>query len=376
MSRWIFPPHLPLLALFTFSLLAAPLWASPGIGWMDRLDASAATVPAWAKRIDARLALLEAGFDGELGVHVWKLGPERPDERYGWRDRETWYLASLIKVPVAIELMARIEAGSASLDDRLVLRESDYVDGAGPTNWASPGSDLSLRELLESMLMVSDNTASDMLIDFLGLDSVNRRAQSLVTEPAGLGPITTLVDVRRHVYSQLHPDAFGLTGLDFIELRKLESDDHRFQWLARRLGVAPGALQLPSLDDAFRAYYGTDLNAGRLDAFAELLAALGEGRALGGDATGELLAILSRTSSGERRLKAGLGRDIRFAHKTGTQHRRACDAGIATHGEGSARRRAVIVACTRGVLNVARSEQMLAAVGRALYESGVFVDAP
>ncbi|AMD00519.1 serine hydrolase [Halomonas chromatireducens] len=376
MSRWILPPHLPLLALFAFSLLAAPLWAASGAGWTDRLEASVATVPAWAKRLDARLALLEAGFDGELGVHIWKLDNAGQEARYGWRDREPWYLASLVKVPVAIELMARVEAGSATLDDRLVLYESHYVDGAGPTNWAAPGSELTLRELLEPMLTVSDNTASDMLIDFLGLDSVNRRAQSLVKDPDGLGPITTLVDVRRHVYRQLHPDAFGLTGLDFIELRKLESDEQRLRWLARWLGVAHDSLQLTSLDDAFQAYYATDLNAGRLDAFADLLAALGEGRALGDEATAELLAILSRTSSGERRLKAGMGRDIRFAHKTGTQHRRTCDAGIASQGEESARQRAVIVACTRGVLNVARSEQMLAAVGRALYESGVFLDAP
>ena len=367
---------MPLLALFAFSLLAAPLWAASGAGWTDRLDASVATVPAWAKRLDARLALLEAGFDGELGVHIWKLDNAGQEARYGWRDRETWYLASLVKVPVAIELMARVEAGSASLDDRLALRRSDYVDGAGPTNWASPGSELSLRELLEPMLTVSDNTASDMLIHFLGLVSVNRRAQSLVTEPAGLGPITTLVDVRRHVYSQLHPDAFGLTGLDFIELRKLESDEQRLRWLARRLGIERDSLQLPSLEEAFRAYYATDLNAGRLDVFAELLVALGEGRALGAEATAELLAILSLTRSGERRLKAGLGRDIRFAHKTGTQHRRACDAGIASHGQGSARQRAVVVACTRGMLNAARSEQRLAAVGRAIYESGVFSEVP
>ncbi|EWG97978.1 serine hydrolase [Halomonas sp. BC04] len=373
MLRWISPPSLFLPAL-VLALLLTPL--SSEADWRQRVETRMTSPPVWMERLDARLALLEAGFGGELGVYVWMLGNEGPEARYGWRDRETWYLASLIKVPVAIELMARVEAGSASLDDRLVLRQSDYVDGAGPTNWASPGSELSLRELLEPMLTVSDNTASDMLIDFLGLVSVNRQAQSLVHDPDGLGPITTLVDVRRHVYSQLHPDAFGLTGLDFIELRELESDEQRLRWFARRLGIERDSLQLPSLEEAFRAYYATGLNGGRLDAFAELLVALGEGRALGTEATAELLAILSRTSSGERRLKAGLGRDIRFAHKTGTQHRRACDAGIASHGEGSAPQRAVVVACTRGVLDVARSEQMLAAVGRAIYESGLFSDVP
>ena len=261
-----------------------------------------------------------------------------------------------------------------TLDERLVLYESDYVDGAGPTNWAPPGAELTLRQLLEAMLTASDNTASDMLIRRLGLEAVNRRAQALAPKAGasgGLGPITPLVEVRRHVYGGLHPRAVSLSGLDFIELRKRASDAARLDWLARRLEVPPEALRLPSLDAAFAAYYATDLNSGRLDAFADLLVALGEGRALGPAATASLLSVMARTSSGERRLKAGLGPGVRFAHKTGTQHRRVCDAGIAVRGEGAATRRAVIVACTRGELDLARNERVLAAVGRAVREVGL-----
>ncbi|PMR68527.1 serine hydrolase [Halomonas heilongjiangensis] len=323
--------------------------------------------PAWSARLEAKLAALEAGFDGELGVVVRPLGS---DERFGWRADESWYLASLIKVPVAIELMARVEAGEAALDERLVLHESDYVDGAGPTNWAPPGAELTLHQLLVAMLTVSDNTASDMLIRRLGLEAVNRRAQALAPGGESLGPITSLVDVRRHVYGGLHPRAVSLSGLDFIELRKRPSDAARLDWLARRLEVPHEALRWRSLDDAFAAYYATDLNSGRLDAFAELLAALGEGRALGPAATARLLSVMERTTSGERRLKAGLGPGVRFAHKTGTQHRRSCDAGIATLADGAGSHRVAIVACARGELNLARNEQVLAAVGRAIREVG------
>lgn len=293
-------------------------------------------------------------------------------DAFGWRDEEFWYLASLVKVPVAVELLARVEAGEVSLDDRLVLRRHDYVDGAGPTNWAPVGTELTLRTLLEAMLIVSDNTASDMLIQLLGLDAVNRRAAALVGPPGGLGPITTLVDVRRHAYAALHPAAFTLSGMDFIALRRHESDAERRAAFARRLGLTPGELQVESLDEAFRRYYATPYNSGRLDAFGELLASLAEGRALGPQGSAELLAVLARTSSGPRRLRAGLGRDIRLAHKTGTQHRRVCDAGIATRGMGDATRRVVIVACVRGELDLARSEQRLAAIGRAIREAGVF----
>ncbi|PMR75173.1 serine hydrolase [Billgrantia endophytica] len=358
------PAAMALLAVaFSVNAMAEPTW-------VDRLAPGGVQKPAWAERLEARLALLEAGFNGEIGLHVRELG--EGGARYGWRDGESWYLASLIKVPVAIELMARVEAGEASLDDRLVLLESDYVDGAGPTNWAPPGSEPRLRQLLEPMLIVSDNTASDMLIRHVGLDAVNRRARSLVADSRGLGPITTLEDVRRHVYAGLHPDAFALTGRDFIELRKHGNDAERLDWFIRRLGLAPEALRLPTLEAAFDAYYASDLNSGRLDSFGDLLAELGEGRALGAAASAELLSIMTRTTSGDRRLKSGFGSDVRFAHKTGTQHRRTCDAGIASHGQGDALRKVVVVACVRGESNVVRSESVMAGIGRAMREAGVF----
>ncbi|MFW3615437.1 serine hydrolase [Billgrantia antri] len=346
--------------------MALPTLAAAQPGWAEQVDAWAK--PPWAERLRARLALLEAGFDGEIGVHVRSL---ETGARYGWRDEKSWYLASLVKVPVAIELMARVEAGEMALEDRLTLLSSDYVDGAGSTNWAVPGSTLTLRQLLESMLVVSDNTASDMLMRHLGLDTVNARIRRL-TPAGGLGPITTLVDVRRHAYANLHPGAFQLSGMDFIEVRKRHGDAARVAWLRQRLGLAPQELLMSSIDEAFRRYYATDLNSGRLDAFADLLEALARGRALGPHATAELLAVMARASSGDRRLKAGLGHDIRLAHKTGTQHRLACDAGIATHGQGEEARRVVIVACVRGELDLARNEQMLAAVGRAVWEAGAF----
>lgn len=338
-------------------LLAGPLLALP-----------AAAGPAWGPELESRLAALEAEGDDELGLHLRVLG--EGGERFGWRDDETWYLASLIKVPVAVELLARVEAGELSLDETLVLRERDYVDGAGPTNWAESGAVLSLHELLEPMLTESDNTATDLLIARLGLAAVNDRAERLAG--SGLGPITTLLEVRHEAYGRLHPGARELTGMDFILLRQIEDDARRLDALAERLKVSRSALELPSLDAAFAAYYDGGLNAGRLDAFGELLAAIGEGRALGPAATARLLAIMAQTVSGEARLKAGFGPDIRFAHKTGTQHRRSCDAGIASRGEGVGERRMMVVACTRGERDIERSEATLREVGRAIRESGAF----
>ncbi|QJQ96976.1 serine hydrolase [Halomonas sp. PA5] len=337
----------------------------------------------WKSTLETRLAELEAGFPGEFGVYVQDLNT---DESYSWRGDEWWYLASLIKVPVAIEVFARIERGELALDDSLVLRQSDYVDGAGQTNWQAPGTPLLVEFLLEQMLTVSDNTASDMLIHHVGLEAINRRARSLISSSEEqaherLGEITTLVDVRRHLYGAMHPRAFELSGRDFIALRQAGNMAQRIEAFRIRLGVSRDALQMADMDQAFDAYEATGLNGGQLSAFGEMLASLSKGRALSPASTAELLSIMRRTRSGERRLKLGLPGELSFAHKTGTQHRRICDAGILTQDIApmglsppalqEPPPRVVIVTCTRGPLSGGRAEQALAEIGAAVRSSGV-----
>ncbi|BBI53464.1 hypothetical protein HORIV_58850 [Vreelandella olivaria] len=82
--------------------------------------------------------------------------------------------------------------------------------------------------------------------------------------------------------------------------------------------------------------------------------------------------VMERTSSGKQRLKAGLGSSISFAHKTGTQQRRSCDAGIAERDNADSATQGswVIVSCTRGPLAVSAHERALTRVGEALRDSG------
>ncbi|MBR9903921.1 MAG: serine hydrolase [Gammaproteobacteria bacterium] len=332
----------------------------------------------WQGDLTARLQAIEGVFEGELGVYVQNLAS---GEAYSWRADDPWYLASLIKIPVAAQVLAARQAGTLTLDERLTLARSDFVDGAGPTNWHDPGTPISIRYLMEQMITVSDNTASDMLIDRVGLDAVNQRARTMIAASGGnpdeIGPISKLVGVRQGVYGELHPDARALGGMDFIALRQ-HPVSQRGQALARALGVSTDTFTQPDYDHAFDAYEATGENVGTLSAFGDLLASLHhvqQGRAmddLDAEQRQTLLALMQRTRSGKQRLKAGLGSGISFAHKTGTQQRRSCDAGIAesdnvnTATEGPW----VIVSCTRGPLAVSAHERALASVGEALRYSG------
>lgn len=327
----------------------------------------------WQGDLTARLKAIEGVFEGELGVYVQNLAS---GEAFSWRADSPWYLASLIKIPVAAQVLAERQAGTLTLDERLSLAQSDFVDGAGPTNWHDPGTPISIRYLLEQMITVSDNTATDMLIDRVGLEAVNQRARMMIAASGGnpddIGSISKLVGVRQGVYGELHPDARALGGMDFIALRQ-HPVSQRAQALARALGVSTETFSQPDYDHAFDAYEATGENVGTLRAFGDLLASLHGGVVgLNAEQRQTLLTVMQGTRSGKRRLKAGLGSGVSFAHKTGTQQRRSCDAGIAerTDAETITQGPWVIVSCARGPAAVSAHERALARVGEALRYSG------
>ncbi len=328
---------------------------------------------AWQGDLTARLKAIEGVFEGELGVYVQNLAS---GEAFSWRADAPWYLASLIKIPVAAQVLAERQAGTLTLDERLTLSRSDFVDGAGPTNWHDPGTPISIRYLMEQMITVSDNTATDMLIDRVGLEAVNQRAGMMIAASGGnpddIGPISKLVGVRQGVYGELHPDARALGGMDFIALRQ-HPVSQRAQALARALGVSTASFTQPDYDHAFDAYEATGKNVGTLRAFGDLLASLDGGMDdLSTEQRQTLFAVMQGTRSGKRRLKAGLGSGVSLAHKTGTQQRRSCDAGIAERAnvETTTEGPWVIVSCARGPVAVSAHERALAKVGEALRYSG------
>lgn len=325
----------------------------------------------WQTRLESRLAAIDNdyrshGGNGEIGVHVRRLAD---GESVGYRDTERWYWASLVKVPVAVELLDRVSREEIDLDDTLTLETSDYVDGAGATNWAAPDSRIRLRTLLERMLIDSDNTATDMLMRRVGLEAVNRRARTLMD--AGVGPITTLVDVRRHVYEAFTPKAHALTGMQLIDLRQSDFGEPRLVRLAQLTDTDRQQFPHKSLAEAFAQYYATGLNAGRLDLYADMLKRIDEGNALAPGATTTLLSIMQRADTGGARLTAGFRESWPFAQKTGTQYARFCDAGIVNPRKPEA---VVIVTCLRGDPARGDANRTFQAIGAAIESSGVLTD--
>lgn len=322
--------------------------------------------PAWAAPLRERMQAAERRLGGRIGVFVHHLGR---DESFSWRGDEPWYLASGIKVPVAITVLQRVEDGTLALDAHVKLLASDYVDGAGQTNYQPPGTLLSIQWLIEQMIIHSDNTATDVLIRTVGLDEVNATAHALL-EDRGL-VITSLADVRRLVYAGFHVRAANLGSQELLALRRAPAGEARVQRLAQILQLSPDEFLLQDLDSAYDAYYASRVNAASLRDFGRMLAALADGLALGPEPTGWLLEVMTRVRTGDRRIKARLPDGTRFAHKTGTQHRRFCDLGIASTTVEGKPERVVIAACAAGGASLAAGERALRDVGAAVTASGV-----
>ncbi len=94
--------------------------------------------------------------------------------------------ASVIKLAVLAEVFRQEHAGSLSLGERIVLDEGNRVGGSGVLKDLSPGVALSVLDYATLMIVMSDNTATNMLIDRVGgVDAVNR----FVREQLGLETI-------------------------------------------------------------------------------------------------------------------------------------------------------------------------------------------
>ena len=87
--------------------------------------------------------------------------------------------ASTIKVPVMVEVFRQAQLGRLHLSDLVELGPEDQVTGSGVLQHMSPGIRLPVRDLVTLMIVVSDNAATNMLIDRVGVDAVNATMAAL-----------------------------------------------------------------------------------------------------------------------------------------------------------------------------------------------------
>ena len=123
-------------------------------------------------RLEHKIRAIADGVDGVVGVTIQDL---TTTERFALRGDTVFTQASAIKLPVLVELFRQVEQGRHGLDDLITLEENDVVPGSGVLQRLTPGSvRMTLRDVATLMVTVSDNTATNMIIDRVGMENVNQ----------------------------------------------------------------------------------------------------------------------------------------------------------------------------------------------------------
>ena len=88
--------------------------------------------------------------------------------------------ASLIKIPIAVALLFEIDKGNISWNKVLTLKKYHYALGTGYLRTRKAGTKIKVREVFKLMLTISDNTATNMIIDLLGgINGTNQKISKL-----------------------------------------------------------------------------------------------------------------------------------------------------------------------------------------------------
>ncbi len=136
---------------------------------------SAASVSA--ADLESRIAPLVKAHKGKVTVAVKHL---KTGESYYLNADEPMPTASLIKLPVMVETYWQASEKKVDLKKTLTLKKDDKVPGSGIlTQHFSDGATFPLRDAVRLMIVFSDNTATNMVLDQIGIPSTNERMAKL-----------------------------------------------------------------------------------------------------------------------------------------------------------------------------------------------------
>jgi beta-lactamase class A len=136
----------------------------------------AQTQTSSASSLDALVRAEITPFKGKVFLFAKNLDT---GATYSFNGDERVRTASTIKVAVMVEAFTRVAEGRAKWTDELVLTKAARYGGSGVLPELGDGLRLTLRDCVNLMMVISDNTATNMVLDYLTTDAVNARMNSL-----------------------------------------------------------------------------------------------------------------------------------------------------------------------------------------------------
>jgi beta-lactamase class A len=125
---------------------------------------------------DSRALSLAASYPHEIAFFAKNLATSKT---ISFAPEKLMPTASCIKLPMLVALFDKAERGEIDIEVPYVMKASDQVGGSGTLKHLSPGASLSLRDYAALMIILSDNTATNVVADAVGIDFINAKMKEL-----------------------------------------------------------------------------------------------------------------------------------------------------------------------------------------------------
>jgi beta-lactamase class A len=308
------------------------------------------TTDAALQRLEREIGRLAKTAGGVVGVSATHLETNR---RVSLNGAERYPMASTFKVPIAVQLLTRVDKGEIRLDQMVHFQPSDLHPGSGTLSdlFNQPGLSLSVRNLMELMLLISDNSATDVCLRLAGgPEAVTARMRQI-----GINDL----DVSRST-AQLISDWIGISPVP--------SEN---EWTPALFRTLSNAVK-PEARKAAAAKFDSDpRDTATPEAMMALLERIYRKNLLKPESTELLLDIMRRCRTGEARLKGMLPARTEVAHKTGTIGGSANDVGIITLPD-NAGHVAIVVFVKSSEKELPARERTIAEIARSVHDFFLF----
>ena len=293
-----------------------------------------------------RAAKLAEGTVGVSALHI------ESGLRISFSAKERFPMASTYKLPIAVQILTLVDRKELSLGRMIEVNQKDLHPGSGilTTLLNKPGISLSVHNLLELMLLVSDNSATDLLLSLAGgPQAVTGRMRSL-----GLADMV----VNRPTV-QLIADSTGYP---------LPPEE---EWTPERFRKLHEGTTRDSRRNAAQKFLEDPRDTTTPESMISLIEKTHRREALSPENTSLLFEILERCQTGRNRIRGFLLPDTVVAHKTGTIAGTASDVGRITL-PGGAGHVAVAIYLKGMDKEAGEKERTIAQISRAIYDFFLF----
>lgn len=308
---------------------------APLAGGMMKVSAQLTPAQSNTRLFQERLKNLDvSAAQGKVGIGVLDLNS---GQSWFLNGKQRFPMQSVYKLPSAIAVLKQVDEGKISLKQLVTIMRQDFAPGSSPMIKEFKGDrvQIPLRNVLESSVGISDNTAADALVRLLG-------------GPQQVNAILGKLQIRNirvdRLEQQMQPESVGLKNFQ-PEL----ADEQKYNEAVEKIpdSVKKAALQ---------KYLTDPRDTATPEAMVDLLAKLNSNQLLSENSTALLLKIMTDSPTGQKRLKAGLPENWSIAHKTGTGAdvlgigTATNDVGIATSPDGKRVAIAVFIAGSKAPL--------------------------